>query len=168
MINGSFANTVSEPEVFGWNRIPNNMCLSGSNCSSLQVRPRCHTVSQAAVRSVDLHSLDLCALFFTSCVAMEFSETGHWQKKRPDLPVSLLMVLHALRLEGEKSMELTASSHGSCFFCLSRDNRDESALSVSPHQGSGEGVIEGLALFVPVWHTVLPMATWDTLFRNGQ
>jgi len=29
------------------------MCLSRSNCSSLQVRPRCHTVLQAAVRSTN-------------------------------------------------------------------------------------------------------------------
>jgi len=36
------------------------------------------------------------------------------------LPVSLLIVLHTLRLEWEKSMELTASSHPFCFFCSSR------------------------------------------------
>jgi len=50
---------------------------------------------------------------------MEFAERGHWWKECPDLPVSLLMVLHALRLECEKSMDFTASSHRSCFFCLS-------------------------------------------------
>jgi len=27
-------------------------------------------------------------------------------------------------------------------------------------------VIEGLALFVPAWHIVLPAATWDTLFSR--
>jgi len=32
---------------------------------------------------------------------MEFAETGHGREERPDLPVSLLMVLHALRLECE-------------------------------------------------------------------
>jgi len=42
---------------------------------------------------------------------MEFAEMWHWHKERPDLPVSLLMVLHALWLELKKSMELTASSH---------------------------------------------------------
>jgi len=49
---------------------------------------------------------------------------GHRQEERPDLPVSLLMVFQALRLECEKSMELTASSHRSRFFCCSQDSRD--------------------------------------------
>jgi len=71
----------------------------------------------------------LCAPFFTSREAMKFAETGHRRGERPDLPVSLLIVLHALRLECEKSMELTASSHRSCFFCYSRESRDEAALS---------------------------------------
>ena len=61
----------------------------------------------------------LSAPFFTSCEAMAFGETGHRRKELPDLPVSLLMVLHALRLESEKSMELTASSHRSCFLLRS-------------------------------------------------
>jgi len=46
------------------------------------------------------------------------------------------MVLHALQLECEKSMELTASSHHSCFFCCSRDSRDEAALSESVPTGA--------------------------------
>ena len=33
--------------------IMRTMCLSGSNCSSLQVKPRSHTVSHAAVRSTN-------------------------------------------------------------------------------------------------------------------
>jgi len=52
--------------------------------------------------------------FLTSCEAMEFTDMGHRREERPDLPVSLLMMLHALWLEYEKSMELTASSHRSC------------------------------------------------------
>jgi len=71
----------------------------------------------------------LCAPFFSNCEAMEFAETGHRREERPDLLVSLLIVLHALRLECEKLMELTASSHRSCFFYCSRDSRDEAALS---------------------------------------
>jgi len=67
---------------------------------------------------------------------MELAETGHMREERPDLPVSLLMVLHPLRLECEKSMELTASSHRSCFFCSSRESRDESALSESVPTGA--------------------------------
>ena len=73
----------------------------------------------------------LCASFFTSYKAMVFAETGHWRKERPNLPVSLLIVLRALRLECEKSIEFTASSHWSCFFCCSRDSRDEAAQSES-------------------------------------
>jgi len=71
------------------------------------------------------------APFFTSCEAMEYAEMGHWRKQCPDLPVRLLMFLHSLRLECEKSMEITASSHRSCFFCPSRDRSDEAAPSES-------------------------------------
>jgi len=67
---------------------------------------------------------------------MEFAETGHWRKELPDRPVSLSMVLYALRLECEKSMELTASSHHSRFFCPSRDSRDGAALSESVPTGA--------------------------------
>jgi len=63
---------------------------------------------------------------------MEFVETGHRREERPDLPVSFLMVLHALRLECETSMELTASSHHSCFFCSSWGSGEEAALLESP------------------------------------
>jgi len=78
----------------------------------------------------------LCSPFFTSCEAMEFAETGHRREERPDLPVSLLIVLHALRLECEKSVELTDSSHRSCFFCSSRDSSNEEALSESAPTGA--------------------------------
>ena len=80
---------------------------------------------------VDSRSAVLCAPFFASYEAMEFAETEQRRKERPDLPVSLLVVLHGLRLEGEKSMDLTASSYRSCFFCSSRDSWDEAALSES-------------------------------------
>jgi len=84
---------------------------------------------------VGSQSLVLCAPFFTNCEAMEFAETGHTREECPDLPVSLLIVLHALRLECEKSMELTASSHHSCF-CCNRESRDEAALSESVPSGA--------------------------------
>ena len=48
-----------------------------------------------------------------------------------DVPASLLMVLHALRLECEKSKKVTASSHHSCHFWLSRKSKEEAALSES-------------------------------------
>jgi len=38
---------------------------------------------------------------------MELAEMGHKREEHPDLPVSLLMVLHALRLESEKWTEVT-------------------------------------------------------------
>ena len=44
---------------------------------------------------------------------------------------SLLIVLHALRLECDTLMELTASSHRSCFLSSSHESRDEAALSES-------------------------------------
>jgi len=67
---------------------------------------------------------------------MDFAEMGHRQEERPDLPVSLLIVFHALRLEWEKSMEFTASYHRSCFFCSSQKSRDEAALSESVPTGA--------------------------------
>jgi len=73
---------------------------------------------------VDSRSPVLCASFFTSYEAMEFAETWHRREEHPDLPISLLMVLHALRLECEKSMELTVSSHRSYCFCSIREIRD--------------------------------------------
>jgi len=79
----------------------------------------------------DSRSPALCALFLTCCEATEFAETGHKREERLDQPVSLLMGLHALQLECEKSIELTASSNRSCFFCSSRESRDQAALSES-------------------------------------
>jgi len=85
---------------------------------------------------VDSWPLVLCTPFFTGCEAMEFAETGHRREERQDLPVSFLSVLHALRLECEKSMELTSSSHRSCFFCCGRESRDEAALSEAVPTGA--------------------------------
>jgi len=66
---------------------------------------------------VDLQLPVLCALIFMSCEAMEYADMQHRREQHPDLPVRLLMVLHALQLDCKKLMELTASSHCSCFFC---------------------------------------------------
>ena len=84
---------------------------------------------------VGSRSLVLCGPLFTNCEAMEFAETGHRQEERPDLPVSLLIVLHALRPECEKSMELTAFSHRSCFICCNREY-GEAALSEAAPTGA--------------------------------
>jgi len=51
----------------------------------------------------------LCVLFFTSCEAMMFAETGHSWEECPDLPVSLLMVLYTLQPECENLMVLALS-----------------------------------------------------------
>jgi len=59
---------------------------------------------------------------------MEFADTGHKQEEHRDLSVSLLMVLHALRLEWKKLMELTPSSHRSCFYS-SWESKEKAALS---------------------------------------
>jgi len=87
---------------------------------------------------VDSRSPVLCAMFFTTCKVMEFAEMGYWREKRPELLVSLLMVLHALQLECEKLMELTASSHRFCFLCSRRDSRDGFNNVSSWGWGSGE------------------------------
>jgi len=87
-------------------------------------------------RLVDSRPSVLCAPFFTSCEVMEFAETGHRGVEPPCMPVSSLLVLHALQLDCEKSMELTASSHRSCFFCSSRESRNEAALSESVPAGA--------------------------------
>jgi len=84
---------------------------------------------------VDLRSLVLCAPFFASCEAIEFAEMGYRREECPDLLAILLVVLHALRLECENSMELTASSYRSCLFWSSRKSRDEEALSESVPTG---------------------------------
>jgi len=77
---------------------------------------------------VDSRPPVLCAPFFTSFEAIESTETGRRREDRPDLPESLLVVLHVLRLQREKSM--TASSHLSCF-CSGRETKEEAALSES-------------------------------------
>ena len=64
------------------------------------------------------------------------------------MPAVMLMVLQALRLECEKSMELTASSHLSVSVPAEMVGRSGSNR-VSPHWGSNEGAIKGLALFIP-------------------
>jgi len=91
----------------------------------------------------------LCAPFDTGCEAMKFAETGYRREECPEWPVSLLMVLHALRLECEKSMELTGFSHRFLVVCSSREGRDkrlchsQSSLGL---EGLEEEFMKGLAL----------------------
>jgi len=76
------------------------------------------------------------------------------------------MVLHALWLECEKSMELAGSSHRFYFLSSSREGRNEAALSESVTTGAWRKERKGLALFFPTWHIILAPAKEDTLFRR--
>jgi len=131
----------SNPGVFlGFRRLKAAAISSGLKGSDI-LRPSGIGIfhrsdSSLLTNLVDSQPPALCAPFFTSCEAMEFAETGHKREERADPPVSLLMVLHALRVDCEKSMEFTASSHRSCFFWSSQDSRDEAALSESVPTGA--------------------------------
>jgi len=94
------------------------------------------------------HPRRVCVPFFTSCEAMKFAETGHRRKECSNVSVRLLMVLHALRLECEKSMELTASSHRSWLFWSSYETWDETVLSESVLTVSRRKERQG------VWHSL--------------
>ena len=83
-----------------------------------------------------IRSPSLVCHFFTSCEGDGVWWDGAQVRGRPDLPVSLLMVLHTLRLECEKLMKLKASSHCSCFFCAIQEWRDKAALSESVPAGT--------------------------------
>ena len=76
-----------------------------------------------ATSLADSRSLDPKTPFFTSCEAIELAETGHGRYEWRDLPVRLLIILHALRLECEKSMDWTASSQRSLLFSSSLESK---------------------------------------------
>jgi len=103
---------------------------------SLGVRNSHRSDSSLLINLVDSQLPVLCAPFFMSCVAMEFAETGHRREERSRLPASSLMMLHALRLECNKLMELTASSHRSCYLWLIRESIDKAAVSESVPAGA--------------------------------
>ena len=131
----------SNPEDFpGFKRLRAAVNSSSLKCSEIlwpSVVGIFHRSYSCLLMSlVDSNPPVLCAPFFTSCEAMEFAATGHRREGFPDWPVSLLIVLRALRLECEKSMELTASSHRSCFFCCCRESRGEATLSEAVPTGA--------------------------------
>jgi len=80
---------------------------------------------------------------------------GHRKEDCPDLPVSLLMVLHPLWLECEKSMELIASP----LLVEQLKQKRSSFFRVNPIWGSEKGAKMSLALFLPTWHIDLATAT---------
>jgi len=134
---GNFGKMVSNPEDFpGFRRLRAAASYSGLKESEM-LRPSgvgiFHRSDSCLLTSLVVSRPPvLCATFVMSCEAMKFAEMGHRREERPDLPVSLLMVIRAMRLECETSVvDFTASSHRSCFFCYSRDSRDEAALSES-------------------------------------
>ena len=67
-----------------------------------------------ATSLLDSWSLTGKILFLTTCNVMELAEMGHLQEVCFNLPVSLLRVLQAKRLECEKSIKLMALFHCSC------------------------------------------------------
>jgi len=110
---------------------------------------------------VDPWSPVFCSTFFTSSNAMEFVETGRRREEFPDLPMSLMMGLHALRLQCETSLELTTSIATAS--CVRAEKVGTKRLYQSQFPlGSEEGAIKTLALIVPTWHIVLARTTRDT------
>jgi len=95
---------------------------------------------------------------------MEFAETGHRREECLDQLQSILMVLHALQLEYEKTMELTAYSHRSCLVWSSRESRAETALPGSVPLGLGGRDDKGY--LCPNMAHVLATATWDKLLSR--
>ena len=108
---------------------------------------------------VDLRLTVLCASILACCEAMEFDETGHRRNECPHLPVSLLIALHALRLECEKSMEWAVSSQCFCSFGITAKIETKRLCENQSRWCSEEGAIKGLALSVPACHVVLANAT---------
>ena len=107
-----------------------------------------------------------CASFFTSCETTEFADTGHRREECQDKPVNLSMVLHAMRLKFEMSMELTdcpiapASSGRTAEVGMKRLSQSQSPL------GLGGRSDEDLAPIVSTWHIVLVTAMRDALFSH--
>jgi len=102
--------------------------------------------------------------FFTRCEAMEFAETGNRREEGLDQLQSILMVLHALRLEYEKTTEMTAYSHRSCLVWSSRESRAEAALAWSVPLGLGGR--DDIGYLCPNMAQVLATATRDKLLSR--
>ena len=66
--------------------------------------------------------------FCISCEAMAFAEIGHWRVGCLERPVSLLIMVHALRLEWVKSMDWTASFRLLCLSSSSFCKKAEAVL----------------------------------------
>ena len=101
----------------------------------------------------DLRSTASYFPFLTSWDAIALAETGQWRGECRDLPVRLFKILHAFRLECEKSMLRTTSDHRCLRFLSSLASRAVAActkssesqawtkllvllLSASPYSGS--------------------------------
>ena len=81
----------------------------------------------------DLRSTASYFPFLTSWDAIASAETGQWRGECRYLPVRLFKILHAFRLECEKSMLRTASDHRSLRFLSSLASRAVAAkLDSSP------------------------------------
>ena len=74
--------------------------------------------------------------FLTNYEAIELAETGQGRGECLDLPVKLLMMFHASRLECVKSMVLTASDQRSLRFSSSAASRAVAAVLVASPCGA--------------------------------
>ena len=104
----------------------------------------CHTLSvhcgilqrsdtSLATSRADSQSFVWNTLFLTSCDAIEFSEMGQGRWVFLDLPVKLLMVFYASRLECMKLMVLTTSNQRSlCFLSIWESKSDAALFYFSP------------------------------------
>ena len=82
--------------------------------------------------------------FLTSWDAIVSAETGQWRGECRDLPVRLFKILHAFRLECEKSMLRTASDHQSLRFLPSLASRALAAKPESSPWGDCRKVYSGI------------------------
>ena len=78
-------------------------------------------------------------------------------------------MVHALRLEGIKSMDWTASFHllrlSSSSFC----NKAEAVLLDSGSSGADVKLfVEAFTLFIPAWGVVASTFTWDSFFSRRE
>ena len=97
---------------------------------------------------------------------MKFAETGYLREVCLDLPVSILWVLHAKRLECEKLMASMASVHHSRL-CWSRwDSSAVAALLDFPVGGIQERVIKTLELLITIWYVIVSVTAWDQSFGH--
>ena len=105
----------------------------------------------------DLQSIASYLPFFTSWDAIASAETGQWEGEFCDLLVRLFNILHAFRLECEKSMLWIASDHQSLRFLSSLANKAVAAkVKLSPW-GDARKVLLSNSFGIPTRNIVAPV-----------